>query len=122
MNFGSPLSSRDRFKDSKSSFAIKTSPLNSNFPPFRFLMFDGMESIVKIFCVISSPVDPSPLVAAYFNRPSSYRIDTATPSIFGSTVKVKSDSLMVFRNLLYHSVKLFSGSKSNVLISSSLSS
>ncbi|GJD17990.1 hypothetical protein RIVM261_029460 [Rivularia sp. IAM M-261] len=44
----------------------------------------GMERIVRTFCVMSSPVTPSPRVAPRVNIPFSYVKASALPSIFSS--------------------------------------
>ena len=47
----------------------------------------GTSATVAMFAVTSSPVTPSPRVAACTNRPRSYVSDMATPSTLGSQEK-----------------------------------
>ena len=65
------------------------------------------------FFVISSPCLPSPRVSNLDKTPSSYTADIPQPSIFGSTVYVKSSS--VFRNLRSRASNSSSSSGEKVL-------
>ena len=46
---------------------------------------NGMDLICLIFCVISSPATPSPLVHALMSKSFSYTNEILAPSNFGST-------------------------------------
>ena len=69
----------------KSADEMKTSPRTSSsagwFSPANFC---GIEAIVRTLWVTSSPVVPSPRVAARTNTPLRYSRLTARPSIFSS--------------------------------------
>ncbi len=84
-NAGLPASSSDSFSFSNAATGRNTSPLTSSTagypgPDSRA----GMEEIVRMFGVTSSPVRPSPLVAALTSAPSRYTRSIASPSIFSS--------------------------------------
>ena len=70
-NAGLPASSSDSFSFPNASTGMNTSPLTSSTagwpePVSRV----GMEEMVRMFGVTSSPVRPSPLVAALTSAPS----------------------------------------------------
>ncbi len=69
----SPFLRAIAFIFSKPFFGIKTSPRTSNLSDnFLFLRNrNGIDLIVRIFSVISSPVSPSPRVAPRTNTPFS---------------------------------------------------
>ena len=75
------------FKSSNLFLFRKISPLTSSIEGGLLPNnFNGIDFIVLIFSVTSSPVIPSPLVAACIRYPFSYLIEIATPSIFGSII------------------------------------
>ena len=72
---------------------IKISPLTSiKVGVFAdFLSCNGIALIVLTLCVISSPLNPSPLVKALSSIPFLYINETPKPSIFGSATKSTSE-------------------------------
>ena len=72
---------------SNPDFGINTSPRTSSITGgFSLNRRNGILSIVRTFCVTSSPVSPSPRVAARTSTPSSYSRLIARPSSLGSTL------------------------------------
>ena len=68
---------------------IKTSPRTSKRAGgLSVRSCNGILRIVRILAVISSPVVPSPRVAAWVRIPFTYKILTAKPSSLGSQQKV----------------------------------
>lgn len=64
-NAGSPASVRCLLSSSNEAFAMKTSPRTSNRSGAESGRRSGMVFMVLMFCVMSSPVLPSPRVTAY---------------------------------------------------------
>ena len=68
---GLPAANRDSFSLSNASTGRKTSPLTSSVAGYPDpVSRAGMEAIVRMFGVTSSPVRPSPRVAALTSAPS----------------------------------------------------
>jgi hypothetical protein len=84
-NAALPASSSDSFSLPNASTGMNTSPLTSRVAgcpePFSRA---GMEVMVRMFGVTSSPVLPSPRVAALTSAPSRYTRSIARPSILSS--------------------------------------
>ncbi len=90
-----PASSWRRLSCSNDDTGMYTSPRTSstegNVPRFLgHLSGRGTASMVATLAVTSSPVTPSPRVAACTRRPSSYTSDMASPSIFSSHTNAAS--------------------------------
>ena len=82
---GLPASACRSFSSWNAATGRYTSPRTSStsgqpFPASR----EGAAAIVRMFGVTSSPVTPSPRVAARTRRPPRYTSATASPSIFSS--------------------------------------
>ena len=72
-NSGSPCSTRITFREANEVFGMYTSPRTSRTGGILLpsVSLRGIAFIVLTFAVTSSPVEPSPLVAARVKRPSS---------------------------------------------------
>ena len=72
-NSGSPCSTRISFSEAKEVLGMYTSPRTSRTEGMFWpsVSLRGIAFIVLTFAVTSSPVAPSPLVAALVKRPSS---------------------------------------------------
>src|SRR3989344_7204540 len=81
-NGSSPFSSRSRLSSRRRDFFIHTSP--STITETGCLSWSGTDSIVRTLCVTSSPITPSPRVAAVLRRPFSYVSTILSPSILCS--------------------------------------
>ena len=95
----------------KSRWLIKTSPLISNkFGNVFDLIDNGIALIVYKLWVISSPINPSPLVDPYWKIPFSYTSSTANPSSFGSaiysTLSIPKPLLICYWNFQAHKYPL----------------
>ena len=85
----SPCSKARSFKRSNPSCGINTSPRTSKRAGgLSVSSCKGMLRMVRMFCVMSSPVVPSPRVAAWVSTPFTYKILTANPSNLGSQQNV----------------------------------
>ena len=92
--------SRRRFSRSKPDRGMKTSPLTSTSETPRLPgSLLGMEGIVLMLAVTSSPRVPSPRVAATSSRPSTYLSDMLMPSSLGSTTYSTGSSGSLFLTL-----------------------
>lgn len=81
----SPASTRRALSSSNPAMGKKTSPRISTSAGTRSpLRRSGISAIVRTLGVMSSPVRPSPRVAARVSLPSSYVRLTARPSILSS--------------------------------------
>ena len=82
---GSPASRRSRFTASNPERGMKTSPRTSTVRrAYSPVSVRGIERMVLMFAVTSSPRTPSPRVAAVASAPRSYVSETLTPSSLSS--------------------------------------